>query len=485
VSHYLVYVRRSYRTAGDADVSDEAQISASLAMLPPGATHEVIADSGGHNSGRTADRDGMRELVRRIEAGSCDGVAVYDLSRLFRNARHLLNLHHAIDAAGIPLLVAMLPGSRFDTAAGRFLLTSMAATAQYQADMDSERARDIRRALYEDGYHRGHAPYGYRSERADNRRVLVVDEERAPIVRRIFEEVATRSYADIAADLEREGAPSPSVRGWSRYSVRDIHLRGKVYLGLVVLRRGIDERPGRHEPIITPEAYRASLAGARVRDKGGRRSAPGRSYLLSGILRCDCGHRMVGHVGRSATYYMCRRCPRPMVRAESYDDHVLSTIGDFRMSARAMAEMRDMLRSALAMPDTGLLERQRRKLEGRLTNLRKQHSWGDLTDAEYRREKAETEEMLSAIPDESKIVQFDAYAAHVYDVREALPHMTPDERKETVRLFVESMTLDYKIEWSGPYRAFLDARVDTVSPEGSERTVSTRLRWYTEATHGS
>jgi len=81
MSHFLIYVRRSYRPNGAPDISDEAQVEAALSMLPKGATHEVIADSGGHHSGRTENRDGYRELIRRVEAGGVTGIAVYDLSR--------------------------------------------------------------------------------------------------------------------------------------------------------------------------------------------------------------------------------------------------------------------------------------------------------------------------------------------------------------------------------------------------------------------
>ncbi len=66
--------------------------------------------------------------------------------------------------------------------------------------------------------------------------------------------------------------------------------------------------------------------------------------------------------------------------------------------------------------------------------------------------------------------------ARVLDVGEALDYMTPEERKRTVRLFVERMTLDGTITWSGPVRPFYE-RVAGVSPEGLDRTVEP-LRWY-------
>jgi DNA invertase Pin-like site-specific DNA recombinase len=478
---YLVYVRRSYRTAGDADVSDEAQVAAAVAMLPAGAAHEVIADSGGHHSGRTDDRAGFREVVRRVRAGQAAGVVVYDVSRLARNARLVLEFRDAMAAARIPLLIATLPNTRWDTAAGGLVLTTLAAAAAYQADMDSERARSLRRQLFEDGYHRGHPPYGYRNGRAGNRRILEVDPERAEVVRRIFAELATAPLSDVAAGLERDGVPAPTAQGWSRYVVREIALRAKVYLGLVV--SGVEERPGRHEPIITPELHRDAVLGLRARDGGGRRSGPDRTYLLSGVLRCDCGRRMVGHYGRGGRrYYWCRSCGRPMIRAEVLEPGVLDAIRTYRVTPATMDLARAELARRLAVPDDDATGQARRRLEGRLAALRKQHGWGHVDDATYLRERSEVEAMLAALPDPSTLVSFDRHRAVVLDMAEALEVLHDVERKRVVALFVEELRTDGRIRWAAPFRPFFalaaGAGVSMVSPEGSDPAEDT-LAWWT------
>lgn len=482
--NFLVYVRRSYRTAGDADVSDEAQVAAAVAMLPKGATYEVIADSGGHHSGRSAARDGYQELVARVRDRRCDGIAVYDVSRLARNTRLLLDLHAAVEAAGIPLLIANMPNTRFDSAVGRFMLTALASAAQFQADMDSERAKGIRQSLYEDGRHRGHPPYGYRNGRDEaNRRTLIPDDN-APVVARIFEALASQSFTDVARDLRRDGIAAPTANGWSRYSVREVYLRAKVYLGMVVLRRGVDERPGRHEPIITPDLYHAALAGMAARDHGGRKAGPGRTYLLSGVLYCECAKRMVGHAARSGTrYYWCRWCERPMVRADAIEPAVLDAIRAYRVPKATMDEARAELRRRLAGPVDESTGRARARLEARLVNLRKQHGWGDIDDAAYRHDKAETEAMLAGLPNEDKLVAFDRQRAVVLDLADAIDHMTDAEAKETVALFVEHLTVDGRIRWTAPFRPFFALAVggvSMVSPEGSDLPVdSDPLEWWT------
>lgn len=486
MSHFLVYVRRSFVRARDADVSDEVQVGAALAMLPPGATHEVIADSGGHHSGRTDARDGFQELVARIEARTCDGLAVYDLSRLARNARLMLNLHAAIERSGIPLLIANMPNTRWDTATGRFMLGQLALAAQFQADVDSERARSLHRALFEDGRHRGPAPYGYRSVQDESRRrALVVDEPEAAIVRRIFDELRTRSLAEVGDGLRADGIPAPTANGWTKYAVREIRNRAKLYRGLVVEHRGVAELPGRHEPIISAEQAADAAAALTRRDHGGRKAGPGRTYILSGVLRCACGRRMTGQMSGRLRYYVCRHCRRPMVKAAALEGHTLDAIREYRADDETIAMARERLRARLATPPDEAAPRRRRKLEARLVALRKQHGWGDIDDATYRRERAETEAALAALPAEDRLVAFDRQRAQVLDLVDALPVLTPEEHKRAVALFVEEMDTSGRLLWTPPVRPFFVLAVKNMVLVSRGRrgltpaTDDDELEWYT------
>ncbi|MFV2063342.1 MAG: recombinase family protein [Chloroflexota bacterium] len=110
VGKHIIYVRRSYKEHTAADISDEMQEAACRALLPVGARVRVISDSGGHHSGASADRDGYRALLAALAAGEVAGIAVYDLSRLARNARLMLDLQHELENRQVPLLVANLPG---------------------------------------------------------------------------------------------------------------------------------------------------------------------------------------------------------------------------------------------------------------------------------------------------------------------------------------------------------------------------------------
>ena len=69
MAQHLIYVRRSYKEATAADVSDEMQEAACRALLPVGASVRVISDSGGHQSGFSAARDGYQSLLQAVAAG--------------------------------------------------------------------------------------------------------------------------------------------------------------------------------------------------------------------------------------------------------------------------------------------------------------------------------------------------------------------------------------------------------------------------------
>ncbi len=148
---YIIYVRRSYKEATAADLSDELQEVACRALLLDGAPVRVISDSGGHHSGASADRDGYQALLASLSRDEVAGIVVYDLSRLARNAKLMLDLRDELERRQVPLLVANLPGASFDGATGRYMFGQLCLAAQLQRDLDSERMTRIQRQLFEAG----------------------------------------------------------------------------------------------------------------------------------------------------------------------------------------------------------------------------------------------------------------------------------------------------------------------------------------------
>jgi DNA invertase Pin-like site-specific DNA recombinase len=445
------------------------QEAACRALLPPGAAVRVISDSGGHNSGFTADRDGYQALLHAVAAGLVSMIIVYDLSRLFRNARLMLDLAHELERRQVPLLVANLPGARFDGATGRYMFGQLCLANQLQRDLDSERMTRMQRQLFEDGRHRGHDPFGYASRRDPagkllHPRELVVVPEEAEAVRRVWQALEKYSLRDVADLMNREGVPH---RGpWNRETTKDFARRGRMYLGYVVEKRGRDERLGRHEPILSEEQYRRTLAAIAARTKTGNKPAPFRSYALRGLVYCACGTRMRGEAhlqrGTEVRYYRCptlgchaRRCPADLV-----EEKVMSTIATAVLPDSVIEAARAELRHRLDTPGTVSAGRQRSRLQTRLENLKKQHGWGDISDKEYQTERDAVQAALAQLPDEDRIRAFDAYRARLLALPGAIAAASPARREELCRILVEQVVVNDRvvedIVWTPPARPFFE-----------------------------
>jgi DNA invertase Pin-like site-specific DNA recombinase len=469
VAQHVIYVRRSYKETTAADVSDEMQEATCRALLPAGVSVRVISDSGGHQSGFSAARDGYQALLAAVAAGEVAAIVVYDLSRLARNARLMLNLLHELERRQVPLLVANLPGAKFDGATGRYLFGQLCLAAQLQRDLDSERMTGMQRRLFEDGRHRGHDPLGYRSRRDAagglvHPRELVIVPEEAAIVRRVWHELVQRSLIEVADLLNRDGVPHPGA--WTRDSVKDIVRRGRVYLGFVVEKRGRDERPGRHEPILSEPEYQRTIAAIAGRRRVGNKPRPFRHYVLRGLLYCSCGTRMRGEAhlqrGTERRYYRCPTlgCRARRSPADQVEESVLATIARAVLPDAVIDAARTELRRRLQTPEVAVAGRQRARLLTRLEQLKKQHGWGDLSDADYQAQRDAVRTALAALPDDDRVRSFDAYRARLLALPEAIATATPARREELCRILVERVVVRNRevsaIDWTPPARPFFE-----------------------------
>jgi hypothetical protein len=104
--------------------------------------------------------------------------------------------------------------------------------------------------------------------------------------------------------------------------------------------------------------------------------------------------------------------------------------------------------------------RQRQCLLTRLEQLKKQHAWGDLGDAEYQAERDAARAALAELPDGGRILAFDAYRARILSLPDAIAAASPARREELCRIVVEQVVVrDRRLEaivWTPPARPFFE-----------------------------
>lgn len=252
-------------------------------------------------------RPAYRALMAALKAGEVDAVVAYTNTRLHRSMRELEDFIDVVEARGAA--VAIVQGGDYDltSSAGRMTARILGAVARGESEQTSERIKRKFQEKREKGEWTGggRQPYGFGKDR-----VTIVEAE-AEIIRDAARRVlAGESTFGVAADLTRRGVPSATGGRWS-----SIRLKRMLRSGRVAGRMTHRVYDGKHwtEIDLGPAVWPAIITpGQSVRLRAvltdGRPPARQR-HLLSGVLRCTCGHAMVsgGSSGGHEPIYACRR----------------------------------------------------------------------------------------------------------------------------------------------------------------------------------
>src|SRR6476469_1261576 len=158
-------------------------------------------DDGGWSGGNMA-RPALQQLLADVAAGKVDVIVVYKVDRLTRSLADFARIVEALDRAGASF-VSVTHAFNTTTSMGRLTRNVLLSFAQFEREVTGERIRDKIAASKRKGlWMGGVVPMGYR---LDNRK-LVVDEQEAATVRKIFERyLILRSISSLQAELRREG----------------------------------------------------------------------------------------------------------------------------------------------------------------------------------------------------------------------------------------------------------------------------------------
>lgn len=233
----------------------------------------IYADEGisGTNTKR---REQFKQMIQDCEAGKIDMIITKSISRFARNTQDCLYYSRHLKSMGIGIYFEKENINTLD-AAGELLFTILSSLAQDESRSISENCKwGIRKKFREGILHLNTNRFmGY--DKDENGR-LVINEEQAAIVRRIFYEFMNGLNPDvIARRLREEGVPGcmGEVK-WQTSTILGM-LRNEKYMGDALLQKtytvdyltkktvknnGELEQvrvKGDHEPIIDPELWEA------------------------------------------------------------------------------------------------------------------------------------------------------------------------------------------------------------------------------------
>jgi hypothetical protein len=128
----------------------------------------------------------------RTHKGKVHFVVVYNITRFAREKYDHFALRALLKSLGISLRSATEPID--DTSTGKLMESVLAAFAQFDNDVRSDRTRAGMRAALEQGHWTLVPPLGYLNAPKWSGKSLAPDPERAPLVTRAFEDFATGRF---------------------------------------------------------------------------------------------------------------------------------------------------------------------------------------------------------------------------------------------------------------------------------------------------
>ena len=362
-------------------------------------------------SGGTFQRPAFQQMISDMENGEIGIIVTKDLSRLGRNQLHTgLYIEERFPMFGVRF-IAINDNVDTDSSESNDLMPFKNLFNEWFIRDTSRKIRAVLKAKAERGERLGtRTPYGYRKD--PDTKKLIVDEEAAAIVRRIFAMCAGGSGpSQIARILKKEQILTPTMYAYTRYGITHTCLdtahpynwsdsaianllENEIYLGNTVnmkysTKSYKDKRrvehpreecmvfENTHPAIITREVWDVVQ---RVRKNKRRMTKMEEQSKYSGLVFCaDCGSNMVLHrahtMSASYNHFTCRTykkdgeaCTGHYIRECVLDEIVLE---DLRRVTSAAREHPEKFAAYIGSKQSAELQREIRRQEKELAAMRK------------------------------------------------------------------------------------------------------------------
>ncbi len=263
---------------------------------------EVFEERG--ESAKTTERPQLQSLMQYCsnKKNGVKALVLWKIDRLSRNMEDYYYLNAFFNKLGIEILSATETND--DSATGKLTRNLLGAFAQFENDQKSERVLAGMKQAFLEGKWLWKAPYGYKMINGD----LFQDEEKAPVVKRIYELFNTGLYkqSQIREILKKDNI---FIKPGLMFSI----LRQSLYCGKMFCKKiHNDYVKGDFEPIITEDEFlkaQALISGNIDMVTSYVRNNP--EFPLKQFIRCPfCNEpltasKSTGSRNKKYAYYHC------------------------------------------------------------------------------------------------------------------------------------------------------------------------------------
>lgn len=326
---------------------------------------EIYADDG--LTGGNTDRKDFQRMMIDIEIGKISCVIVKDLSRFGRGTLYDSYIYDYFPERDIRFVAI---GDDVDSAKGidEMSISMRNMCNGFYIHDTSKKVKYVKSMAAKDGKYVGsRPPYGYKRSPDDKHR-LIIDEEVAPIVERIFKDYSEGINArQIGIALNEEGIMSPRAyyyhkKGkenpiadesmtWSSNTILQM-IKNQMYVGDMVQGKRVNLSvrtkkrkavprdqwhivPNTHEPLVDRDLWKSLQKESRKSVTTSRKTKGSSDNIFGSVVRCaDCGSKMSFYNQYSKQGYRCTRyathgadiCTRHWVKLDTLKSVVLQNL---------------------------------------------------------------------------------------------------------------------------------------------------------------
>lgn len=315
---YLLYARKSTESDEKQALSIDSQVKEMLAIAEREELNIVEIRRESHSAKDSGQRPVFKEILEDIRRERFNGIIVWHPDRLSRNAGDLGSLVDLMDQHLLREIRTY--GQTFtNTPSEKFLLMILCSQAKLENDNKSINVKRGLRTRVEMGLWPSNAPTGYiKEKRMDRKCESLIDPERAPVIKKMFEKVAYERWS------------GRKIYNWLKHDLNFRVLPSKKHLSLGNIYRllenhfyyGVFEYPrnsgnwyqGKHEPLITKELFdevQLQIKGNALKTREEREFAFTKIMTCglcgSGISACEKYKKLKGGGVNVHVYYGCTK----------------------------------------------------------------------------------------------------------------------------------------------------------------------------------
>jgi len=337
---YCLYARKSTESEERQILSIDSQIKEMLQLADKEGLEVVTMKRESHSAKETGQRPVFNEIIEELRVGKFNGILTWAPDRISRNAGDLGKIVDLMDAGKLEEIRTYSQSFR-NNPNEKFLLMILGSQAKLENDNRGINVKRGLRTRVEMGLWPGVAPLGYFNQKhMDKKCEVIIDEDRAPIVKKIFEKMAydkmsgrkIHQWLKFEINFKTPGNHSLALGNIFRIIQNDFY-----YGTFEYPRESGNWYKGKHEPIVSKELFDKANEQLK-RDKIVRQS---REFAFTKLMTCGlCGSGISaeekykqlkdGTVAKYI-YYGCgrsrdRHCKNPYMREDELTEQLVKLV---------------------------------------------------------------------------------------------------------------------------------------------------------------